>query len=400
MILRLLILAIVSMASVSHGLSAELFYGFDDGTFEGWRYIRPNGTPIDISKAVNGWTPWSQPINIGDGFSLLPATSGDFRIVPFPWETRDCLGGTSCDTQILRSPEFRLDGSGDITVDMIGGRLRGGTTDATPEDFPSEVADLPEFRTADSGVAATQAFALRDVASDEYVLFGFSDVENDGKARETDPPSRGEWQTVSISEADLQPFVASTQTYTIDIYDSYLGGWGWIGFDSVSIPGVLADEPVGPVIDFDGDGNANTSDIDALVQSIVEGNNAAEFDVSGDGLVNRADLDLWLESAAEFNGFGMPYLVGDANLDGQVNAGDLNAVGSNWQADKSTWQEGDFSADGKVNVTDLNGLALNWQQSISPAAASPSAVPEPNGMTLSLVGLLAISIIRHRRARA
>ncbi len=384
-------------------LGAELFYGFDDGTFDGWRYIRPDGTPLDLSNLENGWAPWSQPIDIGDGFDLLPATSGDFRIVPFPWETRDCLNGLECETQILRSPEFTLDGSGDITIDMIGGQLRGGTVDVAPLDFPAEVPDFPELRTSDPEVAASQGFALRDVASDEYLLFGFSDVENDGKMRDSDPPSRGQWQTVSISADELEPFVDDNITYTVDIYDSYLGGWGWIGFDSVRIPGKLAGEPSETVIDFDSDGDVDTTDIDALVQAIVGGENPADFDVTDDGLVNRSDLDAWLAEAATFNGYGEPYLVGDANLDGTAGVADLNAMALNWQQNKNTWQEGDFSADGQVNVADLNGLALNWQQSISAAertaAESPaagSAVPEPTSLALLLSALLGRFLCRNR----
>ena len=368
---------------------AELFYGFDDGTFEGWQYIEPDGTEFQVGIATNGWVPSTEMIDIGDGFTLVPATSGDFRVVPFPWDTRDCLGGQQCETQILRSPEFHLDGSGDISIDMIGGQLRGGTTAAIEEDFPSEVSDLPEFRTADEGVHASQGFALRDAASDEYLLFGFSDVENDGKMRASDPPSRGQWQTVSISQEDLAPFANDGQVYTVDIYDSYLGGWGWIGYDSVRIPGTLATGNGFPG-DFDNNGIADTDDLDALVGAVAAGENPSEFDLTGDDVVNSDDIDQWLSDAATENGFAAPYQFGDANLDGTVDAIDLNAMALNWQTRVSTWIQGDFTADGLVDAADLNRLALNWQQTIPTAAV----VPEPSVFVLLISGFFVLILKR------
>ena len=45
-----------------------------------------------------------------------------------------------------------------------------------------------------------------------------------------------------------------------------------------------------------------------------------------------ADIVQSLTAAAGANGFAQPYLLGDANLDGMVDAQDLNAVGQNWLA--------------------------------------------------------------------
>jgi hypothetical protein len=74
-------------------------------------------------------------------------------------------------------------------------------------------------------------------------------------------------------------------------------------------------------------------------------------------------------------------LLGDANLDGTVNAADLNDLGLSWLGNQATWSTGDFTGDGTVNAQDLNKLALNWQQSV-PQVAS---VPEPSSTILSIV---------------
>ena len=140
-----------------------------------------------------------------------------------------------------------------------------------------------------------------------------------------------------------------------------------------------------PSFDFNGDGSVDVADIDALVGEIVAGTNDATFDLSGDGIVDTTDLEQWLGGAAGHNGFAESYLSGDANLDGMVNALDLNQLGLSWQLAVSTWSGGDFTADGKVDAGDLNLLGIHWQRSIASAA---EAVPEPTAMLLLLSGLL------------
>ena len=214
-------------------------YGFDDGTFQGWELLDNFGDPFPEDSPVT-WEPSDAVQDIGDGFDLLAATSGDFRIVPSPWENRDCIGVGDCYTQILRSPEFFLDDSGAIEIDMMGGGAVSDRPFDELSDFPPDSADeLTEFKTSE----CCQGFALRDATSGEYLLQAFSTGENDGKARPEDPAWRADWETVTISKEDLAPYANNNQPYQIDIYDSYSGGWGWIGFDTVRIPSSSNEEP-------------------------------------------------------------------------------------------------------------------------------------------------------------
>ncbi len=154
-------------------------------------------------------------------------------------------------------------------------------------------------------------------------------------------------------------------------------------FDNVKVVrGIGVVEPTVDV-DFDDNGSIDTFDVDALVTEIAAGTNDPSFDLTGDTLVNGEDLTLWRGDAATANGFGSPYLLGDANLDGTVDAGDLNQVGINWQAAIATWSAGDFNGDGGVNAADLNDLGIAWQQSI-PSLAAAHAVPEPGTLLMCL----------------
>ncbi len=149
-------------------------------------------------------------------------------------------------------------------------------------------------------------------------------------------------------------------------------------------------------LDFDADGDVDVADVDILVAEIIGGTHDSKFDLSADGDVNNADLTKWLSDAASVNGFAESFLLGDVNLDGTVNVADVNTVAQNWLGHPNTWQLGDFNADGIVNTGDLNKIALNWQVTIS-LATSSEAVPEPTVFTVSLLGIMTITLARRRR---
>lgn len=151
-----------------------------------------------------------------------------------------------------------------------------------------------------------------------------------------------------------------------------------------------------PDSDFNADGDLDVDDVDALVAEIVAGTDNSAFDISADGEVNNVDLTQWLSDAATTNGFAAPYLRGDANLDGSVNASDVNALGQNWLGPPNTWQLGDFNADGIVSAGDLNKIGMNWLSAI-PSAASPESVPEPAALTMLLLVIMATPQLRRRR---
>ena len=129
--------------------------------------------------------------------------------------------------------------------------------------------------------------------------------------------------------------------------------------------------------DFNGDGIFDCDDVDSLVIEIVAGTNAAAFDLTNDGLVDQADLTEWLAVAGAANlPSGNPYLLGDANLDGSVDAEDFIEWNTNKFTAVSAWCSGDFNADGVVDAADFIAWNANKFTSAD-AASSPAAVPEP-----------------------
>ena len=149
--------------------------------------------------------------------------------------------------------------------------------------------------------------------------------------------------------------------------------------------------------DFDMDGALTVADINLLTAQIAgDSPDDLAFDLSNDGVVDIMDRDKWLSDAATNNKFGEPYLVGDSNLDGTVDATDLNTLALNWRQDVAEWSGGDYTANGVVDSGDLNALALNWRKSIPMASAVSASVPEPSTWLLAVIG---IALVWKRRRR-
>ena len=153
---------------------------------------------------------------------------------------------------------------------------------------------------------------------------------------------------------------------------------------------LIADEVYGRFFASPGDFNADrlrtVEDVDLLLQEMRKPTPRTWFDLNGDEKVDLGDRGTWVELRETF--------VGDANLDGRVDAADLNALALHWREEVASWEQGDFNGDGLANAADLNDLALNWRRVDLEAAAVPeSGTWRPLG-----IGLL--WLMRRRRVRA
>ena len=101
--------------------------------------------------------------------------------------------------------------------------------------------------------------------------------------------------------------------------------------------------------DLTGDGAVDVQDIHAFHFVMHSGATHASYDLTGDGRVNLADLQRLLED-------GMGRRMGDANLNGQVDATDFGIWRDHsFQAVScQPWTSGDFNGDGVVDGSDFN----------------------------------------------
>jgi hypothetical protein len=137
--------------------------------------------------------------------------------------------------------------------------------------------------------------------------------------------------------------------------------------------------------DFDGDGDIDADDIDILMANL--GGDPGEFDLTDDGVVDQDDVDEWVFNIVPI-GENIGTVYGDFNLDGEVNAGDLALLATNYGLVGTWgWATGDGNGDGNVDAGDLAMLATNYGTVVHP-------VPEP--ITMSLLAIGGAALLRRR----
>ena len=209
--------------------------------------------------------------------------------------------------------------------------------------------------------------------------------------------------TFSFTSVDDQGFTVSLDVSLMPMSLTLVGEnvpecCDLFSYEIDAVADLVPDESV--VCDFNGDNVCNTADIDLMFASgdLVAGLPVppadAVFDLNADGVLNTLDSDQWLSRAATENGFDSPYLKGDSNLDGIVDATDLNALALSWQGSEKVWSDGDFTGEGISNAADLNLHGSNWRQTIHLDAVAKS-VPEPS--SIILLGVAAIFGLSIRR---
>ena len=137
----------------------------------------------------------------------------------------------------------------------------------------------------------------------------------------------------------------------------------------------------------------DAADIDDLTGQSASGNNNLTYDLNADNLVDEADVSVWVKDL--FKSW-----IGDADLSGEFNSGDLVVVLSSgtYEADvDSVWSTGDFNGDGRTNSSDLVVALADGGYEQGPRAAV-AAVPEPSAGLLLAMGL-AVGCRRLRRSR-
>ena len=169
---------------------------------------------------------------------------------------------------------------------------------------------------------------------------------------------------------------------------------GWVfGVDnfSLSLLGGLA-ELAG---DFNGDGALGIDDLNTLTAAIQDHLLDQAYDLDGSGVVDLADQQYWVTDLKHT-------WIGDANLDGVFDTGDLTSVFASGHYEdaivgNSTWSTGDWNGDGDFDSGDLIAAFSDGGYEAGPRAAV-AAVPEPSTLLLGLVlAPFAASLLRNKR---
>jgi hypothetical protein len=146
--------------------------------------------------------------------------------------------------------------------------------------------------------------------------------------------------------------------------------------------------------DINVDGMCDVDDLNQLLAALGTENSEVNLDASNP-LIDLSDRDAWLADA-QIEAAGATFVTGDTDLDGDVDASDLNKLGLHWQmGGQLGWQAGDFDGSGMVDAADLNALSLHWRH----GSVATTAVPESHGMAWLLAWSTATLMFRPRKRR-
>jgi hypothetical protein len=169
-----------------------------------------------------------------------------------------------------------------------------------------------------------------------------------------------------------------------------LNTWGneIVGIDNIRVFSGAISAPG----DYNGDGKLDAGDLDLQAEEIAKANpDLAKFDENGDSVVDFKDREAW---ASELRGI----YIGDADMNGEFNSGDLVSVftaGKYETGRRAGWSEGDWDGDGVFGSGDFVVAFSDGGYENGPFMVA--AVPEPSGITITLLGLAMIAGRLRRR---
>ena len=243
------------------------------------------------------------------GADVLLGAEGDDVLAVSDTDFARIVGGNGFDT-------LRLDGGG-LTLDLTAiadNRITG-----------IEQIDLVGSGTNTLTLDLLEVLNISDTSNTLIVRCAGGDVVNIGPG----------WTDEGVQDVGGEPFHIYTQ-----------------GAGSVYISSLVD-------ADFNDDGFYDVADLDLLSAAIAFGHHPISFDLTEDGLVDLDDQNTWLVTAGAINlPSGMPYPLGDANLDGWFTSSDLVQVFQRGEYEdgvegNSTWSDGDWNADGDFDSSDM-----------------------------------------------
>ena len=199
-----------------------------------------------------------------------------------------------------------------------------------------------------------------------------------------------------VLDTGFSPLAIGSRSDGPNFFDGFVDDV-WLLDEALDADGIRAimagDLPNGSPGDFNGNGVLDLADINMLVWESASQENNAKFDLNEDQLVNQTDVTVWAKDLANT-------WIGDANLDGEFNSGDLVVIFTAGKSELDTdanWGEGDWTGDHRFNSSDLVAAFTDGGYELGPRPVI--AVPEPTSIIGLTVGLMGMAICRRRQLR-
>lgn len=320
--LRICFALLVTLVSANAG---AVSYNFDDGTLQGW---------ANDARATENYVPRNTTVKNNEGRTVT--RSGNFMLVEAAFGDRD----SDTDTKILTSPEFKVTETASIEVMTVGG------TGATASPSWSNYSNIP----VTSSGGGFMGVALRRVSDGEYLLFGRRGTSSQGSS----------WMPINFTPSALAAAVegdSSSETYVVDIIDTFTGGWGWLAADDITFSDVIVPDVTTlafvkqPLSQVAPEGNSVTFSVDVYS---ANGGLQYKWFKEGDAQVRSTAAELTFQVSEK--DAGKYYCV---VKDGQGTTVTSSLVGLAVR-DCIEYPRGDFNKDGVVDEKDLAIIPDKW----------------------------------------
>lgn len=308
----------------------------------------------------------------------------------------------------IRVPDGGPNGAGDgyLRIDSTGG-FGPGSKLATYNESAAWVGDYLTLGATSVELDVVNFPTSESALNLRLTLFGPTNTSNRWTSTEAVVvPNDGQWRHVSFpldvtalarvqGRATYEQMMANVVRVMFRHDASTPSAQGTSIVGSAGIDNLTLVGPNLLVGDFNADGVVDVVDVNLLLTEVNVATGNLDFDLTGDSQVNIDDITELV--AVEMNTY-----IGDANLDGEFNTGDLVAIFQAGQYEDdvvgtSTWETGDWNGDAEFGTGDLLFAFQQGGFEQGPRAALAAAIPEPTASSLLALGGLLLIGRRPRR---
>ncbi len=326
-----------------------------------------------------------------DTFDDGDATDGD----PVVWRTGWDHAGA--DRRVLNGDFVHTAALGDVTTSYIESNYYDGISVRTTFTGDNQWAGVFSRSRGDNGYVGVLRpngeLAIHYVGNFIPLASAIIDVDSQISDVTMVMDTFGDFISLTAWETGQAKPDAPQVVFEDDAFES--GGVGvWVGSGTAIFRSFeVSPEPFDPVPspgDFNGDGLLNATDINMLVWESAAMTHDLNYDLTADMLVDGDDVRFWIKDFKKS-------WVGDSNLDGEFNSGDLVAAftAGKYELDADAdWTEGDWTGDHRFDSADLVDAFSDGGYEQGPRIAA-NAVPEPTSFVMLFVGLVGFAILRN-----
>jgi autotransporter-associated beta strand protein len=184
---------------------------------------------------------------------------------------------------------------------------------------------------------------------------------------------------VSINGTSLMQLASNTGLVTVSSLNIASGATLDIGNNAVIINYGSGPDPIASIAAWIESGYAGGEWTGTGIIST-----AARYNSSNYGIGYADSADPGNPADLPFGEIEIMYtLLGDANLDGNVNGTDFTILATNFNQGGKSWDQGDSNYDGSTNGTDFYLLAANFNRSATQSAAAAADLTALNSFALA-----------------